>query len=181
MRGEHERSGRRSSLGRRAVSSTIATVLLVAIVVTLSAGVGVMVGPLASEPAAPSQLALSVERTTIGGPGDGWVEPCAGLDNAELAVEVTITQYVRADEVYVIVADEGGEDTKTIWSDPGQDDVGQPKLLANEVTGSTTGVDVDLGGGGDVKLCPDEDVTFRFYAETDDQTLPIRTYTLGSE
>lgn len=157
----------------RGVSSVIATVLLVAIVVVLAAGVGAMLLPMTDDLSEPSRLALSVEETRISGSG---VETCSGFPaNTEAALSVTITQFDRADEVYVIVTAEGATTRKTIWSDPGPDDVGQPMLLANEQIG-VAGTDVDIGGSGDVKLCPDEDATFRFYAKSDGQTLSLQTY-----
>jgi flagellin-like protein len=159
----------------RGVSSTVGTTLLVAVVVVLAAGTTALLLPIAGDLSEPSRLSLSVEGTTIEPP---TAEAGACGTGVELAARVTITAFDRADEVYVIASGEGGRTTKTVWADPSESTVGRPKLLANDNDGD---VDVDLGldGGGDTAICPDEDVTLRFYARTGDDTLTLQRYEFG--
>jgi hypothetical protein len=113
----------------------------------------------------PSLASVSAEKTVIdfGDAGD-----CDGTDE-ELAVEVPLTNYQEADEIYVLVREEGGERTKTVWANPTSATVGETKTLANEGTGDSR-VDVDIGSGGDWAYCPGDSATFEFYASTDGQT-----------
>lgn len=152
----------------RGASSVIAVVLLVAIVVLLAASVGVYLLGFGEEVSEPPSAAVGVERTTFTFGSD-----CPG---PELALDVTLTVLQRAETIYV--AADGGE-KKVIWSDPGPGDVGTTKRVANEVTGTAAGVDVDIGGGGDFAICPGDDVTFRFFAEYDGQTVSIQEIRLG--
>jgi FlaG/FlaF family flagellin (archaellin) len=144
----------------------IAVVLLVAIVVVLAASVSVYLLGFGGEVSEPPGAAVSVERTTFTTSSE-----CNGGSDPEVALDVTLVAFQRADTIYVR-ADAGPK--KVIWSDPGPADVGTTKRVANEATGNAAGVDVDIGGGGDVAICPGEDVTFRFYAEYDGQTLALQ-------
>jgi hypothetical protein len=93
----------------------------------------------------------------------------------ELTVDVTLENLQQADRIYVIVTSEGDETLRTLWDDPSGENVGETITLANELT-SGTPVDVDIGGGGDVALCPGDSATFEFYAETDGQTTLLQRF-----
>lgn len=153
------------------MSSTIAVVLLVAIVVLLAATTFALATGFSGDLREPARATVTVERTTL---DFGGASECAGPE--EVAVNVTLTTFERADAIYVVVAEEGGENRKTLWDDPTGDDVGTTLTLANEVTGPQ--VDVDIGGGGDAAFCPGDSATFRFYAEYDGQTTVLQRFDL---
>jgi flagellin-like protein len=155
----------------RGVTSTIAIVLLIAIVVLLSATVFAVATGFTDDLREPARATVTAERTTL---NFGAASECAGPE--EVAVNVTLTSFDQADTIYVIVADEGGEDRKTLWDDPSVADVGTTLTLANEVTGPQ--VDVDIGGSGDFAFCPGDAATFRFYAEFDGQTTILQRFDL---
>lgn len=159
----------------------IGTVLLVAVVVLVSATVAVGVLGFGDRLDEPSLAAVSAERTTVTDPSEidtTGPDGCANLDgHTELAVDVTLVDLQRADVIYVIVTDEGGEEKKVLWEDPTADDVGETLTLANEVT-AADGVDVDIGNptGSDFAFCPDESATFAFYARNDGQTTVLQRF-----
>jgi flagellin-like protein len=160
----------------RGTSSVVGTALLVAVVVVVAAGTMAYLTPIADDLHEPPQLALSVEETTI----TTGAEYCSAYGtNKEIAFEVTLTQFTQADEIYVIVHEEGGKTKKTVWADPGPDDVGTSKLLANEVTSGPVDVDLGQDGGSDIKICPGEDLTLRFYAKQDGETLALQRYDMN--
>ena len=151
----------------RGVSTVIGTVLVVAITVLLVASVAAFLLGFGGEVSEPPSAAVTVEQTTFTTSSE-----CSG---PEVALDVTLAAFQRADTIYVRA---DGGDKKVIWSDPGPGDVGTTKRVANEVVGNA-GVDVDIGGGGDVAICPGEDVVFRFYAEYDGQTVSLQEIRLG--
>jgi FlaG/FlaF family flagellin (archaellin) len=157
---------------QRGVSPVVGVTLLVALTVLLTATTTALLMPVTGDLSEPSRLSLSVEGTTITPP---TAEAGACGTGVELAARVTLTAYDGADEVYVIASGEGGQTTKTVWADPSSATVGRSRLLANDNDGD---VDVDLGldGGGDTAICPDEDVTLRFYARTGDDTLTLQRF-----
>jgi len=165
-------------LDDRGVSSVIGNVLLVGIAVVIATTVTVAVLPLAEQTNAPPRAAIDAEERFVAAgdvaTGDDWVDCPAG--DGERALEVTLTQLQRADEIYVIVHDEDGERTKTVWSDPGDGQVGTRKLLINELEYESHWV--DIGGGSDWGLCPGESATFRFYGEYEGERYLIKKYTV---
>jgi flagellin-like protein len=158
----------RGASADRGVSSTVATTLMVALVVVAAATSFAFLAGFGDRLSEPAVASLSAERTTV---DVGAASDCAGPE--ELAVDVTLTSVRDVDRLYVIVGDEGGEETKVLWDQPGPDDVGRTLTLANEVTGPQ--VDVDIGGSGDIGYCPGDSATFRFYAENDGQTTALQT------
>ena len=159
------------------MTSTVGTVLLVAVVVLVAATVGAFATGYADELREPSLASLSVERNAVDFAEYGTSGECPTGGDVELTVDVTLQSYQQADRIYVIVASEGDESLRTLWADPSAENVGETLTLANEVTGGTP-VDVDIGGGGDVALCPGDSATFEFYAETDGQTTILQRYEL---
>lgn len=153
----------------RGVTSTVGTVLLVAVVVIIAATVGAFATGYADELREPSLASVSVERTTV---DFGAASECSGPE--EVVVEVTLDNLQQADRIYVIVTSEGDETLRTLWDDPSGENVGETLALANEVTGPN--VDIDIGGGGDVALCPGDSATVEVYAETDGQTTILQRY-----
>ena len=150
---------------KRGQSSVVGVVLMVAAVVVVASTTYFYLGDTAENLHEPSLASVSAEKTVIdfGDAGD-----CDETDE-ELAVDVTLTTYQQADEVYVLVRDEGGKRTKTVWENPTSATVGETKTLANEPT-SDDRVDVDIGGSDDWAYCPGEDATFEFYSRYDGQT-----------
>jgi FlaG/FlaF family flagellin (archaellin) len=171
----------------RGVTAVTGVIILVAVVVILSSVVFAFSSGYTDELSEPARVSLSVSQTTISdsnyinenGPPDG----CDSLEGpSELAVDVTLSYLDRADEIYVIVNDEGGKRKKVVWDDPSSSDVGTTKTLANEVT-AMPGVDVDVGDPGSstggYALCPGDDATFRFYARYDGQTLTLQRFQMN--
>lgn len=154
--------------GDRGVSPVIGAILLVALTVVLAAGAGLLLANADDELRGSPSAAVEVTDATF-----TESEDCPGPE--EVAIDVTLTQYRRADAITVIA--DGGE-TETVWADPGGDDVGTTKRVANEQVGKG-GTDVDIGGGGDIAICPGDGETFRFYAESDGESLLLRTHTTG--
>lgn len=150
----------------RAVSPAIGVVLLVAITIVLATVVGVAVLGAGEELHQPPSAAVEITETTF-----TQNEDCPGPE--EVAIDVTLTQFQRATTIYVIA--DGGQ-KEVLWATPGGADVGVTKRVANENVGNG-GTDVDIGGGGDVAICPGDRETFRFYADYDGQTLLLRKYT----
>ncbi|MFB6159685.1 MAG: type IV pilin [Haloferacaceae archaeon] len=153
----------------RGVSPVVGVILLVAIAVVLATVTATLVTGAGDDLHESPRLAVRVEETTI---TEGEDCPTASV---EVAVDVTLTRFHRADAVYVVA--DGGV-TKDVWSDPGSDTVGATRRVANEALGNG-GVDVDVGGGGDTAICPGDRETFRFFARYDGQTLLLRKHTTG--
>lgn len=150
----------------RSVSPVIGVVLLVAITVVLAGGVAALLLDSGDELHQSAGAALTVEEARFTDSED-----CPGPE--EVAIDVTLSQFQRADTIYVIA--DGGQ-TETLWADPGGADVGTTKRVANEAVGNG-GTDVDIGGGGDIAICPGDKETYRFYADYDGQTTLLQTYT----
>lgn len=161
----------KSRLGNdaRAVSPVIGIVLVTAITVVLAVGVAALLLDTGDELHQPPAAAVEISETTF-----TESEDCPGPE--EVALDVTLTQFQRADTVYVIA--DGGQ-KETLWADPGPADTGVTKRVANEAPGNG-GTDVDIGGGGDIAICPGDEETFRFYASYDGQTQLLRKYTTTS-
>ncbi len=162
----------------RGATSTVAVVLLVAVVVLVSATVFAFTSGVAGDLREPSFATVSVEQSAV----EFEEGECVQNDNknVELAVNVTLTSLQQADTIYVIVVDEGADRKKTVWDDPGPDDVGETKTLANEDPDDPK-VDVDVGAtSGDIAYCPGDSATFEFYAETDGQTTILQRFELSS-
>jgi flagellin-like protein len=159
----------------RGVTSTVGTVLLVAVVVLVAATTFAFATGYADELREPSLASVSVERNAVDFAEYGTAGECPANGDVELTVDVTLESYQQADRIYVIVTSEGDESLRTLWADPSAENVGETVTLANEVT-SGTPVDVDIGGGGDVALCPGDSATFEVYAETDDQTTILQRF-----
>lgn len=144
--------------GTEAVSSTVGTVLLIAIAVILAAFVGnAALNYLedgGSDP--PPVVGITVEQKNV---DIGADSECSG--DEEVALDVTLVDYTRAEKIFV--AAEGGRD-HLVWSNVDNSSVGKTKRLMNEPVG-VGGTDVDIGGGGDIALCPGDEETFIFYAE----------------
>jgi len=154
----------------RGVSTVVGVVLVVGITVLLVASVATFLLGFGDEVSQPPSAAVTVEQTTFATSSE-----CNGGSAPELALDVTLAAFQRADTVYVRA--DGGE-KEVVWSDPGPEDVGSTKRVANEMVGNA-GVDVDIGGGGDVAICPGDDVVFRFYAAYDGQTVSLQEIRLG--
>jgi flagellin-like protein len=159
----------------RGVSSTIAVVLMVAVVVLLSATTFAVATGYADDLREPSLASVAVERNAVDFADYGVDGECPANGDVELTVDVTLENLQQADRIYVIVTSEGDETLRTLWDDPSGENVGETITLANELT-SGTPVDVDIGGGGDVALCPGDSATFEFYAETDGQTTLLQRF-----
>jgi FlaG/FlaF family flagellin (archaellin) len=145
------------------VSPVIGVVLLVGITVVLAAVVGVAVLGAGERLHQPPSAAVEVTETTF-----TQSEDCPGPE--EVAIDVTLTQFQRATTIYVIA--DGGQ-KEVLWAAPGGTDVGVTKRVANEQVGNG-GTDIEIGGGGDIAICPGDKETFRFYADYDGQTLLLR-------
>ncbi len=154
---------------RRGVSQVVAVALLIAITVSLAVGAGAMLTGTSETLHEPASADVSVSEATFTASSE-----CAGGSEPEVALDVTLSYLQRADTVYVL-ADGGTK--QVVWSDPGPGDVGTTKRVANEAPGNG-GVDVDIGGGGDVAICVGDEETFRFYAESDGETTLLETYTV---
>ncbi|ESS06620.1 MAG: protein of unknown function (DUF1628), partial [uncultured archaeon A07HB70] len=160
----------------RGVTSTVGTVLLVATVVLVATTVGAFATGYADELREPSLVSVSVERNAVDFADYGVSGECSpSSTDVELTVDVTIENLQQADRIYVIVTSEGDESLRTLWDDPSPENVGETLTLANESRPGTP-VDVDIGGGGDIALCPGDSATFEFYAETDGQTTILQRY-----
>jgi len=161
------------------MSSVIGVILMVALTVVLAGTALYYYGDLTQQLHEPSFAAVSAEQTTIEDPDDideTGKDGCGSLSgHRELAVTVTLTQLRKADVIYVLVSEEGGEHKKVLWSDPSSENVGETLKLANEQPG-VDGVDVDIGGGDDWAYCPGEDVTFSFYARYDGRTSLLQEF-----
>jgi flagellin-like protein len=153
--------------GTEAVSSTVGTVLLIAIAVILAAFIGTAalnyLEDGGSEP--PPVVGITVEQKNV---DIGSDSECSGPE--EVALDVTLVDYTRAEEIFV--AAEGGRD-HLVWSNTDNSTVGEKKRLMNEPVG-VGGTDVDIGGGGDFALCPGDEETFVFYAEWKDERTVVR-------
>ena len=161
-------------LGDRGATPVIGNLLLIGIAVVVGVVVTVSVLPLAEDvDAPPPQAAIEIEERIVDRPG---VQECPGI-SGERALEVTLTQLERADRIYVIVHDEGGERKKVVWSDPSEGQVGTTRLLINDVEYEPHWADIGEYGGSDIAFCPDETATFRFYGEYEDETFLIRKFT----
>ena len=153
----------------RGVSQVVAVALLIAVTVTLAVGAGAILTGTSGELHEPASADVSVSEATFTASSE-----CAGGSEPEVALDVTLSYLQRVDAIYVL-ADGGSK--QVVWSDPGAEDVGTTKRVANEVPGNG-GVDVDIGGGGDVAICVGDEETFRFYAESDGETTLLETYTV---
>jgi flagellin-like protein len=156
----------------RGLSSTVGTVLLIALAVLLAGFVGAAALDYweqnRSNP--PPVVGISVEEKAI---DIGSDSDCPGPE--EVALDVTLVDYVRADRIYV--AAEGGRD-HLVWSNVDRSGVGETKRLMNEPVG-VGGTDVDIGGGGDYSLCPGDKETFVFYAEYNGERTVVRRVEVG--
>lgn len=150
----------------RAVSPVIGVVLLVAVTIVLGTGAATLLFDTGEELHQPPSAAVEITETTF-----TQSEDCPGPE--EVAIDVTLTQLQRATTIYVIA--DGGQ-KQVLWDAPGRADVGATKRVANEAVGNG-GTDIDIGGGGDVAICPGDEETFRFYADYDGQTLLLQKYT----
>jgi hypothetical protein len=158
--------------GERGTTAVVGNLLLIGIVVIVGAVATIAVLPLAEDVDEPPQAAVEVDERLVDRPG---VQECPGI-SGERALEVTLTQLEQADTIYVIVADEGGERKKVVWSDPNEGQVGTTRLLINDLEYEPYWVDIGEDGGSDIAFCPDESATFRFYGEYEGETFLIRKY-----
>ena len=105
----------------KAVSSTVGTVLLVAIAVILAAFVGTAslkyLGDGGSEP--PPAVGMTIEQKNV---DIGSDSECSGPE--EVALDVTLVDYTRAEEIFV--AAEGGRD-HLVWSNIDNSTVGEKR------------------------------------------------------
>lgn len=152
----------------RGVSPVLGVVLLVGITVVLAAVTASVAFGSGGKLHEPPSAAVDITEATFTQGQD-----CPGP--RELAVDVTLSQLQRADTIYVL-ADGGNKEI--LWADPGPGDVGTTKRVANELVGNG-GTDVDIGGGGDIAICPGDRETFRFFVDYDGQTLLLQKYTTG--
>lgn len=161
------------------MSPVIGVIFMVALTVVLAGTALYYYGDMTQQLHEPSFATVSAEQTTIEDSDnidESGNDGCGSLSgHRELAVTVTLTQLRKADVIYVLVSEEGGEHKKVLWSDPSSENVGETLKLANEQPG-VDGVDVDIGGGDDWAYCPGEDVTFSFYARYDGQTSLLQEF-----
>ena len=159
----------------RGASPVVGIILLVAVTVVIAATIGAFALDFNQRLHEPSLA--TVDTTTITIPTDGNDDCPSGK---EKGVVVQLTGYQQADEIFVIVRSEGGETLKPVWEDPGPDDVGETRLLANEDYDSTDNGGniparfdenefIDIGGSGEFGFCKNEAATVEFYAESDGQ------------
>jgi hypothetical protein len=158
----------------RAATNLVGIILLVGVTVIVATTVVTFAFGFLDGVQTTPQAAITVEEKIVSEPD---VNECPDL-NGELALDTTLTAVQRADEVYVIVSDEGGERKKTIFSDPAESDVGTSLVLVNDNDYDDPHVDIGETGGSDIALCPGETATFRFYASYEDETYLIQKYTV---
>lgn len=152
----------------RGLTPVVGAALMIVIVVILSAMIAILVTDLGNELGTDTErnpnVGMTVDEVVLTGTGD-----CG--TGEELALDVTLDIVTRADEIYVRADGGSGQ---VIWSNPSAS-IGSTKRVANENTG-THGVDVDIGGGGDDCIAPDDDVQFVFYATYDNETKVFKTW-----
>jgi hypothetical protein len=157
---------------RKAVTSTVGIVLLVAIAVILAAIIGAAALNFLQDDGStpPPVVGITVEEKIV---DIGSDSDCGGSE--EVALDVTLIDYTRAEKIFV--AAEGGRD-HLVWSNINNSSVGEKKRLMNEPVG-IGGTDVDIGGGDDWALCPEDEENFIFYAEWKGQRTVVREVEVG--
>ncbi len=161
----------------RGVSTVIGVILLIAITVIIGSVTALFVIDISNPLHEPSLAAVDASETTF-----SVGEDCP-TSTEEKAVIVTLINYQHADRIYVIVHSEGGETLKTVWEDPSEEDVGTSIFIANDAYNQLDiefdeDEFVDIGGSNDWTLCPNDEVTFEFYAESDGQKTILQRLTI---